>query len=100
MTTYPRWVTYEIDFLTAEDAKEGRRRLKAAGFEIEEATAEDGHHRVRASIDDAQEQSRTPVEAAVDGLAYDPFIYWQSAQLTGFVDEPPPPLDPLEDAGA
>jgi hypothetical protein len=84
-------MTYTICFPSPDDAERARHALESAGFTVttitEGAPDEAAHalvvHKVASSEDDAG----ATLNDALAGIPHDPYIYWQTSRLTGFVSE-------------
>jgi hypothetical protein len=76
------FATFEITFASDDDASVGRHRLERAGFTIEAGNQSSAV--VRAGITDRDGDAGAKLDMAVEGLSYDPVIYWQSTTLDSF----------------
>ena len=75
------FTTFEIAFVSEDEASIGRLRLEEAGFTVEADTETS----LRAGITDPDGGASARVDAAIDGLRYDPLIYSQTATLERFL---------------
>jgi hypothetical protein len=78
------FTTFEIRFSSTDEAAVGRRRLQRAGFTIE--VDDDTSALVRAGITDEEDEADAKLDAAIEGVSFDPVIYWQTARLDSFTN--------------